>query len=183
MKKLLFLCFLVFSFSSCEKDDICDPGQPTTPRLILEFYDSNNPAVLKRLTNLRAIGEGQDEAVVFNEDIAVDAPNQQARFLSNENRLALPLNTEADQVIYNLTLNFGSPNPALIFEDQIVINYSRTNTYVSRACGFKTTFQLNPATSPLPPISVTTTNGWINDIEIVQSNIETENEIHVKIYF
>ncbi len=183
MKKLFLVLIVAFTLQSCEKDDICDPGQPTTPRLILEFYDSNNPAVLKRLTNLRVIGEGQEEPLVLNENIAVDAPNQQARFLSNENRLALPLNTEADQVVYNLTLNFANPNPSLIFEDQIVINYSRKNTYVSRACGFKTSFQLNPANSPLPPISVTTTNGWINDIEIVQSNIDTENEIHIKIYF
>ncbi len=183
MKKLLLFCIVVLSLSSCEKDDICDPGQSTTPRLMIEFYDTNNPAVLKNLTNLYVIGEGQEEALVLNESIPVDSPVAEQRFLSNGNRIGLPLNTEADQVVYNLTLNYNSPNQDLIFEDQIVINYSRLNAYVSRACGYKTTYKLNQPTNPLAPITVTSGNVWINSIEILQSDIETENEIHVKIYF
>jgi hypothetical protein len=41
--------FIAFTFSSCEKDDICDATY--YPRLVIQFYDVNNASVAKN-TNL-----------------------------------------------------------------------------------------------------------------------------------
>jgi len=39
---------LAVSFWNCEKDDICAETTPTTPKLVIEFYDNANPTVLKK---------------------------------------------------------------------------------------------------------------------------------------
>jgi phage-related holin len=53
MKKIILLLFvIVYSFSSCEKDDICDANTVTT-RLVISFYDVTNSSILKNATNLK----------------------------------------------------------------------------------------------------------------------------------
>ena len=50
MKKLIITSIalvIAFSFWNCEKDDICEDGTPTTPRMIIEFYDNLNPTAKK----------------------------------------------------------------------------------------------------------------------------------------
>jgi hypothetical protein len=39
---LSVLFLFTVCFSSCEKDDICDANTPTTPQLVIEFYDAVN---------------------------------------------------------------------------------------------------------------------------------------------
>ena len=50
--KLLLLLGLTFSLSSCEKDDICAESTPTTPKVVIEFYDAANPTTAKNVSNL-----------------------------------------------------------------------------------------------------------------------------------
>ena len=88
MKKIVFITLsllLAVSFWNCEKDDICAEGTPTTPRVIIEFYDAANPTVLKNVTNLRVEEFGTNEGVVFNETL--DETNE-ARYLTNGNKIA-----------------------------------------------------------------------------------------------
>jgi hypothetical protein len=174
MKKILFpivLC-LAFFFSGCEKDDICDGSKPTTSRLVIEFYDFNNPAVLKIVPNLRVIGAGMTTPLI----------------MSNTNKILIPLKTTEDNTEYSLTVNFGNPNTSFVFTDILDFNYTRKEEYLSRACGFKTTFTLNPSSNPPAPIILNNNpaieeGSWIRDIQILSRNIETENETHVKIFF
>ena len=73
MKKLISLLLLfTFGLSSCEKDDICDANTPTTPRLVMTFYDISSPTKTKNVTNLKVIGDGMEEGIVFNESHAED---------------------------------------------------------------------------------------------------------------
>ena len=58
MKQLFLLLLLSVFFSSCEKDDICDTNTPTTPKIVIEFYDVANPTTLKNVTNLGVIAPG-----------------------------------------------------------------------------------------------------------------------------
>jgi hypothetical protein len=69
-------------------------------------------------------------------------------------------------------------------EDFLQFNYTRQNVFVSRACGYKTIFELNATPNGVIKTDSTTPDGfWIQDINIVTTNIETENETHIKIYF
>lgn len=168
MKKILFGLFtLLFaiSFWNCEKDDICEDGTPTTPRLILEFFDNGNPTNAKNVTNLKVTADGVATSLEFN---AVS-------------KIQLPLNTQANLVNYSLIFDSKNANTALQNEDKITINYSRKEVYISRACGFKTTYTLNANPNGMQLTS--DSDNWIKEIAISKFTIENENETHVKIFF
>jgi hypothetical protein len=55
---------IVYSFSSCEKDDICDANTVTTSRLVISFYDVTNSAILKN-NESKITGEGMTDGVVL----------------------------------------------------------------------------------------------------------------------
>lgn len=123
---------------SCERDDICPESTPTTPRLIIEFYDVNNPDNLKNVFNFVAIGEG-------NPDILPDYS------FVRTNNVFLPLKTDVNTTRYSLVSGAsvndnGTPDDSTDDflegnEDIIEINYSREEVYVSRACGYKTIYK------------------------------------------
>ena len=55
--------------------------------------------------------------------------------------------------------------------------YSSYNwEYISRACGFKTTYELNNL------IIENDSNNWILDTDLINNNIIDEKNIHVKIF-
>lgn len=167
MKKIVFITLsllLAVSFWNCEKDDICASGTPVTPRVIIEFYDAADPSVLKNVTNLGVIAPTFSEGKAFN----------------NVSKIEVPLRTTADGTTLNFIQNGSDTNTTNDNVDEITFNYQRVDEYISRACGFKTLFYLNDTN----PIELTVDgNNWIQSIEVLQPNIETENEVHVKIYF
>jgi hypothetical protein len=180
MKKGILLVVVLVSvlFSSCEKDDICDANTITTPRLVLSFYDINNPSVLKNVNQLKVVGEGMAEAVVFSPTAIGDS-----KYVTNASTISLPLKVDQDVSTYTLIFNSGNSNPALVFTDKIQINYSRINSFVSRACGFKTNFSLRPI-NPITHTAVPSTSGkWIQYISVEKTNIDNENETHIKLFF
>lgn len=178
MKKILLLLLIVtFSFSSCEKDDICDANTPTTPRLIIAFYDINNPAVLKNANNLKVIGEGMTQGIIFN------GATDDSKYLTNGNTISIPLKTDVNSTSYNFILNSGSANPTLTDTDKVTFNYARNDIFVSRACGFKTLFNFNP-NNPFVHTSIPATKGkWMQYISVEKNNIANEDETHIKIFF
>lgn len=176
MKKIVFITLsllLALSFWNCEKDDICAEGTPVTPRLIIEFYDTANPTVLKNVTNLRVEETNTDNGVVFNETLEV---TNEARYLSNGNKIAIPLKTFANVSEFDFILNYGDVSENT---DAITFTYEREEIYISRACGYKTIFSLTENNPSVFPVA----GYWIQNIEVMQPNIENENEVHVKIYF
>lgn len=178
MKKIFLLLFIGFAFSGCEKDDICDPNTPTTPRLIIEFYDDANPTVKKNVVNLRVTEVITNKSVVFNESLI---ETNEARYLLNASKLSLPMKTGEDIVKYSFALNYGATPGENV--DFFEVNYNRENVYVSRACGYKTVFNLID-TNPILNTDASTPDGlWIKGINIETNDIENENETHVKIYF
>jgi hypothetical protein len=179
MKKIIaFLMILGFASSSCEPDDICDPNTPTTPRMLIKFYDKSNPSIRKNVTNLKVIGEGKTEGVIFNPS-GVD----EAKYRTSADSILLPLNTDADIVKYKFILNSGNKNPLLVNTDNLEFKYSRESIYVSRACGFKTIFNLDLST----PFTLTDTTPaddmWIYYVIVAKNNITSENETIIKIFF
>ena len=152
-------------FSSCEKDDICEGSTPTTPQLVIEFYDAVNTTTLKNVTNLAITRVGGTEVLLYN----------------GVSKIKLPLKTDANDTPYYLELN--SSGTTLKNSDALKWNYTRKDVFVSRACGFKTLFYLD-ATTPFELTDSALSDGlWIKNILVNTSNIETENETPIKIYF
>ena len=179
MKKIIsLLILLIVTSSGCEKDDICDANTPTTPRLVIEFYDFNNSSVLKNVTNLKVIGDGMTEGIVFNANAAGES-----KYLTNGNKIFIPLKTDADATKFRFILNSGNPNPTLIDIDEVTFNYAKNDVFVSRACGFKTLFTLDPLNPYMQTTIPATKSKWMQFISVEKSNIANENETHIKVFF
>jgi hypothetical protein len=173
MKKTILLLFVIGLFlSGCEKDDICDANTVTTPRLVISFYDVTNSSVLKNVTNLKIIGEGMTDGVVFKGSSVI-----------NGKTVSIPLKTDADETTFSFILNSESSNPALVNEDILKFKYERENLYVSRACGFKTEYTLDPHTPYIHTDGPAADQKWIAYIAVKNSLIANENETHLEIYF
>lgn len=179
MKKItLLLLVFCFSFSSCEKDDICDANTPTTPRMVIKFFDINNRTVEKSVTNLKVIGEGMTDGVIFNA-----TASGESKFLANTSSIKLPLKTNATSSTFSFILNSGSSNATFINTDILKFNYTTKEIYVSRACGFKTLFEMTIQT---PFVHTDGPNGdqkWMKYVSLQKTNINDENEIHLSIFF
>jgi hypothetical protein len=167
MKKIFLLLF-VFLLVGCEKDDICDANTPTTPRLVIEFYDFNaSTETLKNVTNLGVIAPSFIEGIGFN----------------GVNKIQVPLKITEDTTTLRFIQNGSDTNITNDNEDILKFNYSRNEVYISRACGFKTLFTLNTTSPIVPTEPFSSASSWIKNIVIVKANLENENEVHVKIFF
>jgi len=179
MKKLQILILLFITlFSSCERDDICAATTSTTPRLIIEFYDVINTDDLKSVTRLTVYGEG----------LLPEAPTVETLetlvFNTNVNRIELPLiiGTENEQnttryiLEKNTNRRLDEDDTTESNVDIIEINYTSEFIYVSRACGYKGRFIGHNT------IVETDSDLWINNVETVETTIENENTVHVRIF-
>jgi len=166
---LLICCYLW----SCEKDDLCPDSTPTTPSLIIRFYNADNHAALKKVDNLKVFMEGSDTITLGTVD-----------------SIALPLRTDVTATRWALQYNRASsstPGTFISDTDIIEFKYTTREAYVSRACGYKVMFTLDEGTNANPNPVVTDvpeeTHLWIDEFTIENKNIENENKAHVKIYF
>lgn len=178
MKKIFTLLLIVlFSISGCEKDDICDANTSTTPRLVIEFYSITNSSVLKNVTNLKVIGDGMTNGITFSS--ATDG----SQYVTNGSKIYIPLKTDANSTTYSFILNYGNSNTSFVNEDKVTFNYTHRDVFVSRACGYKTLFTLDPI-NPYTQTAVPATNiKWMQYISVDKSNIDNENETHITVYF
>lgn len=159
---------------SCEPDDICSASTSTTPNLIIDVYDVENPDNKKAVTKLVIAG-------VDNEYILTNG-------IVTLSQLELPLKTDANTTEYVLIKdavvnNNGTPDDTTddFYEgniDNIIINYTREEVYVSRACGYKTIFKNVTLTI------VTDSNNWIKSRQPLNDNqsVEDDTETHFNIY-
>lgn len=179
MKKILLVFMIGLLTLSCEKDDICDANTPTTPRLIIKFYDNQNPASVRLVKDLRitSIVDGVEKAIIFEKS------NTE---ILNDTMVALPLKVNENLTDYKFTFNSKSEIQSLISIDDLTFNYTRKDEFVSRACGFKTLFEMNASNQNPIIINETlgiTTGNWIKGVQITQPKIYNENETHIKIFF
>lgn len=165
MKKLLIILTFGVIFSACEKDDICDPSTPTTPKVVIDFYDATTG--LAKTVNQLAIQEVGSSS--FYETF------------TGKSKITIPLKTTADVTKYRFILNNKNTVVPLQNEDFLEFNYTRNNVYISRACGYKTLFTLKGI--PVKTDSNPTDGFWIQNITVQTTNISTENETHIKIFF
>lgn len=158
MKKyFLYILFFTFIFSACEKDDIC--LSPTTPSLVLRFYDATNPSITKTPLNLSIWAEGKDTLTRYK-SVTLDS-------------VYIPLNTNTTQTKYHFKTS-ATGNIADNIINSLTLNYITEDVFVSRSCGLKTVFK---------EVTITSDNGWFqsyspNSITI----IDNEDNAHINIY-
>lgn len=164
MKKFIYL-FLIVTFG-CEKDDICPETTQTTPRLVIEFYDLTSPDELLQVPGLFALGLSTDgvEVPINNETV------------TTRSSIALPLKTDAIETEFVLYKSYDIVDGEVIGNpDKIKVTYDSENIYVSRACGYKTNFDIQA-------FAITTdSDQWMIGSDILIFEITNENDIHVKI--
>ena len=156
--QLLVSLILVLTLtSSCERDDICI--DEITPHLIVRFYNSQEPNVLKSVNQLsvKILGIDNDSLLFTGLD-----------------SIALPLNVMDNNTEFTLTID--SNNGSILNRDILNIFYTVETDFVGRSCGYKANFidssyQLN-----------NDGDNWIENIEINSQNIINENTAHVKIF-
>lgn len=158
MKKkfLTLLIITIITFISCERDDICI--DPVTPNLVIRFYDKDEPTEFKKVNNLEVSYIGLDKKIDFN----------------NIDSIAIPLPVDQTNLVFAFKM-FSNQDEDNIKSEQVTLAYNTEDVFVGRSCGYKTVFK-----------NVTygiTKAGFIQSFEIVSSNIENENNAHVKIYY
>lgn len=140
MKKIIAILLLITAFYSCERDDICPESTPTTPQLIIRFYDITEQSETKRVIDLQIHGLDNDDnelelyqAVESTDSIVlplrtIDNDDDPTNGISTKYKLHKEYEIDGDETI------LGNP-------DIISIQYSVKEVYVSRACGYKTIFE------------------------------------------
>ena len=161
VKKIMLLVLGIITltnlFYSCEKDDICLESEAKTSRLIILFKDNSDHSLAKTVNLLAIKGIGNDSILNF----------------SSSDSIAIPLNTASDISAFKFIKDY---NQATENSDTLNFNYTRTDEFVSRACGFRTVFE-NLSTS-----IVNDSNNWVLAYEITNSTINKEDEKQLIIY-
>ena len=137
---------------SCEPDDVCNVENPSTPQLVFRLYDANQPSQLKSVDTLR-VKDNENESILQ---------------LINTDSIAIPFQINSNKMDFDFMISEG-------ISDELLIDYQTQDMYLSRACGFQSTFIISE-------IEISSNQSWINTIEIVTNEILVDTLAHVKIY-
>jgi len=173
------ISLLVFS---CEKDDICAEATSTTPRVIITFYDVNNPDDLKEVDALSIQGIDADGTVL--EELVEDSTT--SLLYATLDSIALPLNFNEEgitaasrfRITKNTDYDSDEDDTTSSNSDVIEITYTPEFIYVSRACGYKAIFE----GTEVDRIEQDDDDLWIINVTTENTTIENEDEAHIYIY-
>ena len=152
MYRFRYLFLILLLHQSCEPDDVCNVENPSTPQLVFRLYDANQPSQLKSVDTLRV----------------KDTENESILQLINTDSVAIPFQINSNKMDFDFMISEG-------VSDELLIDYQTQDMYLSRACGFQSTFIINK-------IEIRSNQSWINTIEIVTNEILVDTLAHVKIY-
>lgn len=193
MKRLLLFFLLLTLMTSCERDDICSNTTPTTPTLLIEFFDVTEIETLKSVIRFSAYAETffLDENNILVPPTESDSRSIAFNSAQGTTSLALPLifAEEGTETITryalekdtNLRLDDNAATNSNI--DIIEIRYTPQFEYVSRACGFKSIFTQLSVTI----IQDNDDDIWIRQLDYPNTTediitVENENETHVQLF-
>ncbi len=159
----LIILLGLLAFSSCEKDDICVDGD--TPLLIIRFYDATDSTATKSVSSLRIIGIGNGEAVdTFSDRSTTDSVAVPLRINEVSTQFQVILNSEGDE---------GAEAGNI---DTLQFNYETNEVFISRACGFVANYDIASDTLTID------SDNWIQNIEIANPFVTSQDSAHVKIF-
>ena len=153
MKRILFIILAAMAVVGCESDEICD-RKVNTPRLLVRFYDPNQ--LRSPFTNLTVYAEGNSKALVTN---------------ATTDSLALPLRLTNPTVYVLQKIETGNVTRTAT----LTLSYQTHETFVSKACGIKTTYSTLTAT-------ISPTTSWLKGIRIQNSTVDNEKRAHIHLY-
>ena len=156
-RSLIFLMSMILF--SCEKDDICLEGTPATARMIVLFKDYENRQTKKGVSELLIRGIGLEDSLT----------------LYSGDSIAIPLRNNYEFTQYEFALRTSSTT---LLSDSLQINHRQFDTYINRACGYKSTFVFE---NPFQYI-LTQGKGWIKSVEKIRDTLSNEENSHLAIY-
>ena len=167
--KVLISLLILASLWSCERDDICAAATPTTPHLIVRFYNINDRAETKTVRHMSVNAENNLNYLVYDRTVDSIVLPLKLDALDNVNTSRFVLTRDAD---YDT-----DDDPITVSSTEIIeVNYTPELIYVSRACGYKSIFNDLSATRATDP------SNWIIDIEVINTTINNEDAAHINIY-
>lgn len=158
MKKYIALLLLIISLIACEKDDFCTQN-PVTPNLVLRFYDKNETNKLKKFERLSVIADEKTDSLYTN--------------ITNNDSIAIPLNSLSQKTVYTLKMNNVDGNQSNNQIAKLTIEYNPEEEFVSRSCGFRVIFE-----------NVTLNHtGWIDSLSTKEIPlIDNQARAHVQVF-
>lgn len=156
------ICTAILILAGCERDDICAEDTPTTPLLIIQFFDFDTRIDSKAPNNLSVRSADLSENFISNSD---------------QDSIAIPLKTNADITDFRFTIDV---NDSVQNIDSLSFEYTAVEEYVSSACGFKINYE--GLTFTLIEEEDQANNNWIKEVVRIESNITDENTTHIFIY-
>lgn len=158
MKKLLFFIGILGCLASCQHSDICTENEPSTPKVLIKFYNIDKPTKLKKVEDFNA-------KEINSEEYYFENPK-------TDTLIKLPLKTNEQTTAYRLVILQDSIQEK---SDILEFNYTNEEVYISRACGFKNGFHEIST-------ELIENDTWIKNVEIRQENIIDEKQTHIYIY-
>lgn len=162
LKKYIFGCiFFLLALGACERDDICAASTPTTPLLVIAFFDADNRTQSKPV-NLAVVAVGGDDTI----------------HIANDTLIRIPLRTDTTSTSFIFIKNPGIPDAEEDpnTPDRVNFSYNLNEVYIDRACGFKVTYDALTAQA-----SGEGDGRWITDISINNSTIDNDSIYQVSI--
>lgn len=158
MKRFLLIIASIVLLAGCQHSDICTENQPSTPKLVIKFYNKDNPNKLKKVIDFNAK--------------EINAENYYFKNPKNDTIVKIPLRTDQESTLYKFVIHQDSINEKT---DILQFNYINQEVYINRACGFKNDFHDLS-------IEMTPEDGWIQNIQIPHNQIIDEKDTHIHIY-
>ena len=157
----LLAMLLAMSSLSCERDDLCAPGEALTPRIRITFQNVDSPTILKNVPNLEVRATTDTGTEVILQD-------------ANASDILLPLPVQGSEI----TLQFARDTDDTTTTenaDDVIMTFQLEQQYINRACGFRVLY------NNLNAIAPGDTDSWIQNIIIVEDDVTNEEDIHVQI--
>lgn len=162
--KISVISLLLFTTFSCETDQIC--LEEITPKLIIRFYNQNNPNELRSVANLKVSIDG------------IEGNYEDGTITTFTDSIAIPLYVNQNTTKFILNLSGDITKGTEDNLDTITLLYLQEDIFVSRSCGYKTVFHEGQASLTIDD------DNWIKLLETASDPLEITDEklAHVKIY-
>lgn len=157
------------SFHSCERDDICAAATPTTPHLIIRFYDINAREETKTGRHMSIRAKESSNYIIHDQTTDSILLPLKVEVLDQINTTQFVLTKDVDY-------DTDEKPETTSNTDTLTVNFTPELIYVSRACGYKSIF------NNLTANRVEDDLNWIVDVEMIKDTINNEDAAHINIY-